>query len=125
MARVLLIGENDNLLQTRSAVLARTDAEILCATPDQINVTPTLGTVDLLVICHTVRQDRREGFTTTARKRWPGLRIVQLVRLDYESGSPEPYADAVAMTADPAGLIAQILAMLTTVVPSGLSPTRK
>jgi len=78
-------------------VLARTGAEVVCANPGEINSNDIFDSVDVLVLCHTVRQDRREYFSTTARKRWPGLRVLQLIKFEYESRSPEPHADAVAV----------------------------
>ena len=38
-------------------------ASVMCARPDEINALDELDAVDLLVICHTVGEDRRTTLT--------------------------------------------------------------
>jgi DNA-binding response OmpR family regulator len=111
MARVLLLGENALLLKTRAAVLRRTGAEVLSATPDEVLSDGKIDGIDALILCHTVPPHTREELTSALRQRWPGIRVIQLVRFDYESNSAEQHADTVAVSGNPAELIASTTAI--------------
>jgi DNA-binding response OmpR family regulator len=112
MPRVLLVGENQSLLQTRAAVLEQTGAEVVWLTPAELAADREPGAVDVLVVCHSIRVEDRRSLIANSRKRWPGVQVLQLVRYDFESSAPELGADGVAISANPAKLLSRITEML-------------
>ena len=92
------------LLRTRCSVVEQTGAEALCARVEEITPQRPSQPVDLLIICHTVSKDERQSIAARLRKRWPGVRVVQLVKHEYESTSADPHADFVAVATNPVGL---------------------
>ena len=112
MPRVLLVGKDESLLRTRCAIVARTGAEVLCASPDEVLSNRQIDPVDVLVICHTLRQEERQEFTGGLRERWRGVWIIQLAKFEIETRLPASHADEVVVAAKPAQLIGRIRAAL-------------
>jgi hypothetical protein len=99
----LLVGEDETLLSTRAAVLHKTGAEIVPVDPLRIGE-HGFPYFDLLVLCHSLQTQTALAIAVGARKRWPGIQILQLVRFEFEKTGRETHADAVVAAHDPNSL---------------------
>jgi hypothetical protein len=104
MSRILLLGEYPPLLQSRSALLRSIEANTCAATIDDF---ARLGVerFDVLILCHTVPQPDRLALADGARRKWPGIRVVQVLKSEFEQDRTLRYADGVVLSSDPAGLL--------------------
>ena len=110
MERILLVGKDPALLETRSAVLSKTGAETLCYSPGQALLMPPALAIVLVIVCHSVEGDDRTKCVEAARRNWPRAKILQL---------QSHFGEAVASGADagsetrPGKLLLKALEMLT------------
>jgi DNA-binding response OmpR family regulator len=88
MSTVLLIGEDLTLLETRAAVLRSTGAEILCADPVSSFAVQQERECDLVVLCHSLREDICVALAEALRRHWPKTQIL-LVIPDRDGGFAE------------------------------------
>lgn len=111
MGRILLVGEDQYLLQCRAAMLRNKGAEIVAGLTREAE-TATIGNVDVVVLCHSIDPEMRVRFAAEARKRWPGVRVLQVLRCETELCPSAPYADASVLAGEPGQLIAETLELL-------------
>ena len=111
MFRVLLVGRDESLLCTRRLVLSRTGADVLGTKLDEVIATPPMSKIDVLVICHTVPQEARQALISNFRKLWPALRVVQILKSEYEVISTEIDANFVAIGTNPGQLVSRTAAL--------------
>ena len=122
MDKVLLIGEDVSLLQTRAAVLAQTGAEILSCIPFEVRLLPPQTAIVLVVVCHTVTGEDCNLVIETAHRNWPQAKILQLQSRLHEILSPE--VDAI-VEAQPSKLLQQALELMgrDEITPDGGKPS--
>jgi len=101
MKRILLIGENEDLLRSRAALLAKYHANIVMSTPTDLVSAVGDRPFDVVVLCHSLTGTTAESVAIGARKRWQNTRILQLVRYDFEKSESLHHADAVASSERP------------------------
>lgn len=122
MERILLVGVDPSLLDTRAAVLARTGADVaICHASDL----PSLAQqdFDLVTLCHTLSEDTRRSVTRTARTQWPNARILQVFSSLRDAPAPATLADDAAPT-NPAELLAHTRDLLNKTPRSDPAPSQ-
>lgn len=107
-ARVLLIGDDQEHMQTRTNVL-RYFWTMATATPEESDQRTPL--TDLAVICHTLPEGERQELISRIRQQHPGILLVKVN--GYDSG-PHAGADAtVDAVHGPGALVSTIYELLT------------
>src|SRR5690349_19778410 len=112
MSKILLISEDESLLNTRAAVLKRTNAEVIKSSGQSLSDLFVEGPIDLVVICHGILEPRREIIYGVVRRRWPGARILQVVPNTLGTATEPNSADGVAISGYPEKLIARAFELL-------------
>jgi hypothetical protein len=79
MDRILVIGDNVPLLLTRALLLNRTGAATAYCATSELPAYYAGTDVALVVLCHTVKGERRRKVLTQVSKRWPEARILQVL----------------------------------------------
>lgn len=111
-ALVLVIGEDQFLLRTRERVLAKTQAEVVSFTPTELASNRSVGAVDVVVLCHSLQQQTALGISAGARKRWPGVRILQLAKFEFDRRPLPAHADGIALASNPDELVSKTTELL-------------
>jgi CheY-like chemotaxis protein len=104
MRTILLVGEDALLLESRAAVLRSTSADTVNASAYEL-AQYSSERFDLLVLCHTLRPGDRFAVVEDALRRWPGIRVLQVLKNEWERSSSLAYADETVLSADPGKLI--------------------
>lgn len=76
--RILLVGENLELLRRRVGSLARAGAEIVISDPAELETHVGKESFDLVVLCHTLTDVLRRSVTESAHRRWPRVKVLQI-----------------------------------------------
>lgn len=79
MYRILLVGEDFSLLATRAAVLSRIEASTTCCNPSEFFNDLRGGTFDLVILCHSLKDGLGDQAATESRRRWPKVRVMQVI----------------------------------------------
>ena len=108
---ILLVGHDCWLLRTRALVLRQAEAEVYTTNPDQFDEV-TSSRVDLMILCHTLSDARRQSVSAAAHRRWPQVRVLQVSKNYYFSEAPESYADDIVPSCNPAVLVAHARRLL-------------
>lgn len=101
---ILLVGEDRPLLDSRALVLHGTSISTVTTDADGI-ANLCLEQCDLVVLCHSIRPERLVSVSNDVRRRWPGVRILQIVKSEFEPSRIPHYADGIAASFHPAELI--------------------
>ena len=111
MRTILLVGEDLSLLESRAAVLRRTNAGTVNASQYEL---PVYGSqrFDLLVLCHALRQGDRIAVAELARHQWPGVQILQVLKYEWEQFVTLKYADQFVLACDPGELVQRAAELL-------------
>jgi hypothetical protein len=78
MEKILVIGENVSLTLTRALLLEKTGATVVYCTPSELPLYCVGAGVAVVVLCHTVKGDRRSKVLRQVGQRWPDARILQV-----------------------------------------------
>lgn len=105
MCSILLVGYDLWLLQTRALILRETEAAVYTCRPDQLEEATRGREIELLILCHSLSDATRRWVSAEAHRRWPQVRILQVVKNLYSSDKPDLYADDVVASCDPGILI--------------------
>ena len=111
MPRILLVGEDQYLLQCRGAMLQNRGADVIARLARDADRTK-VGRVDVLVLCHSLDLENRVRFAAEARKRWPSVRVLQVLRAATELYPSAPHADATVFAGEPGQLVAETFELL-------------
>jgi DNA-binding response OmpR family regulator len=79
MSKVLLLGNDLHLLETRGALLRKTGASVVCCSADDALGMLELDTFDLVVFCHTIVDDDAERLSHEIHRQWPQVKILQVI----------------------------------------------
>jgi CheY-like chemotaxis protein len=101
MARVLLVGVDELLQQTRAAVLRPIGADIVCSGPGSALEVMEEQECDLVVLCHSLSEPLSAVLAQAIRSRWPKTHILLVTpsRI-WEAAEATPAVDAIS-SADP------------------------
>jgi DNA-binding NtrC family response regulator len=111
MEKILLVGDDVHLLASRAAVLASKKMEVVSCSAREVAAHSEGAKFDLIVLCHSLREDLRSATLKTARQRWPGARMLQILKDPYQMSPVEAGTDAVTST-DPETLIDNVMKLL-------------
>ena len=119
MPKILLVGQDARLLETRAAVLAKVQATVVCR--DLVESLKILEgeTFDLVVLCHSLSDNQADEITGVIRRRWPRTKILLVVSnlsqerfhkaMEFDgTSSPEPNR-LIRRTAEMLGKVPQFL----------------
>lgn len=108
LSRILTFGHDTTLLQTREMILRKDGQEVLTATAvDEATRILTEQPIDLLILCHTLRQQERESILSLAHTLQRGVKA--LVLTSTSSGYIATGLDATLCTNDgPPALLATV-----------------
>jgi DNA-binding response OmpR family regulator len=79
MSKVLLLGNDLHLLETRAAVLRKTGASVVCCDAEDAVGMLALDTFDLVVFCHTIFDDDAQRLSHEIHRQWPQVKILQVI----------------------------------------------
>ena len=105
MRTILLVGEDALLLESRALLLRSTGAETITASTYQFARESTAEEVDLVVLCHTIPAALRAEMSEDARRRWPDIPVVQVLKNEFETEPTLRYADEIVLSAEPGKLV--------------------
>lgn len=79
MPKILLVGQDSRLLETRAAVLAKVQATVTCQEPNDSLGILECEMFDLVVLCHSLTEKQAGQITDVVRGRWPKTKILLVV----------------------------------------------
>lgn len=79
MPKILLVGQDSRLLETRAAVLAKIKATVVCQEPAESLEILEREIFDLVVLCHSLTEKQVGEVTDVVRRRWPKTKILLVV----------------------------------------------
>jgi DNA-binding NtrC family response regulator len=112
MATILLIGEDAMLLDTRAAVLGKIGVEVICSNTASALTMQAARECEVVVLCHSLREDECAAITETLHQRWPRTRVLLMIaQRDWGSAEAKAAVDSVS-SADPQRLIGKATELL-------------
>ena len=125
MSRVLLVGVDELLQQTRAAVLRTIGADIVCSAPDAAPGVLEGLECNLVVLCHSLPEPLSAVLAQTIRSRWPKTRILLVTSSRiWEAAEAISAVDAIC-SADPERLVVQAAKLLGPKPPCSVRPPRR
>ena len=76
MSNVLLVGEDEQLLQIRAALLRTIGAKTACCTGSTAIAIQECQHCELVVLCHSLSEERRSALAENVRTRWPETHVL-------------------------------------------------
>ena len=77
--RVLLVGDDLDCLTNHARALARARIPAVVSDPEELNTHVGSERFNLVVLSHTLSDLRRRIAGENARRRWPGVKLIQLL----------------------------------------------
>ena len=105
MRTILLVGEDALLLESRALLLRSTGAATITASMYQFARESTAEGVDVVVLCHTIPAALRAAMSEDARRRWPDIPVVQVLKNEFEAEPTLRHADGIVLSGEPAKLV--------------------
>jgi CheY-like chemotaxis protein len=112
MPKILLVGQDEGLLHSRSAVLKRTGAVVVSHIGDDLLTVVQSEVPDMVVLCHSLSMDYAEAMADAARLCCPKTKVLLVLS---ELRADRPYKDAkfdAVSHAEPSRLIARVSELL-------------
>ena len=107
-ARILIVGNDQNLLETRASILKHFWS-ISTTAPPYTAISP--GAVDIVVLCNTLPEEERQIWISNLRSASPDLLAVALN--PFDSGPRNGCDASVNLDRGPAALVATVYELLT------------
>ena len=85
--RILLVGNEFSLLRHRVAALAAIGAQAVMSDPAELETHVGLESFEVVVLCHTLSDLERRVVTESAHRRWPRIKVLQVVSSEVDFGS--------------------------------------
>jgi CheY-like chemotaxis protein len=112
MCTILAVGQDEELLSTRSAVLRRCDARVVAAHVSEALKLLKAERFDLVVLCHTVSSKEMNELVGLAHRQASDIQVLEILKATEIDGGRVPSdADDVAASR-PETLIAKVREML-------------
>jgi hypothetical protein len=114
MLKIVLVGQDIRLLETRAEVLRKTGADVVyCVGCQALNIVAS-EMPNLLVLCHSIVPEEAEAIADRVRTHYPKTRVL-LVLSPMTAEGPYPYQDAkfdAKSLAEPAQLVERATELL-------------
>lgn len=120
MRTILSISQDDGLLLTRTAVLRRTDAEVIAAKPNEAKKFLQKRRFDLVVLCHSLSLQQTLEIASLAHEQTIAIPILKVVA-NSEPVSEWTFIPADAATSSDPRILVEKVAKLLNVSPSGVN----
>jgi DNA-binding response OmpR family regulator len=78
MEKILLVGEDFQLLSTRAAILSKLSDKVTCCNSSEFLEHIKDRDFALVVLCHSVRAEVGCEVVKETRRRWPKARVLQV-----------------------------------------------
>jgi DNA-binding response OmpR family regulator len=111
MCMILAIGHDEELLNTRSAVLRRCNAGVIAARPSEAIEILKAGRFDLVVLCHTLSTADMKKLVSLAHQQASDIQVLEILSASaprWERACSG--ADDTALS-NPASLVAKVIEM--------------
>jgi CheY-like chemotaxis protein len=111
MCTILAIGQDEELLYTRSAVLRKCNAGVITARPSEAIEILKAGCFDLVVLCHTLSTEDRKRLVLLAHQQASSIQVLEVLRATEPSWE-HAFSGADEMApSNPERLIAKVIEM--------------
>jgi hypothetical protein len=125
MSSVLLVGEDELLLQARSAVVRTTGAETFCCGAYAALAIQQQRECDVVILCHTLQPDFSAALAEAIHTRWPKTRVLQVSPTRIWEHSDSPGAVDAVSSADPERLLGRMVELLGRRGPTSAKPENR
>jgi hypothetical protein len=113
MQKILLVGNDDTLLRTRAWLLKQTQTvEVQTTGPADLGENANEQEFALLVLCHSLDIPARLKVSAEAHRRWPQVRVMQVLKDSFGRDSSGSYADDTVLAGEPEQLVTHARTML-------------
>ena len=89
MPLVLCFSRDQRLLETRIAVLAKKHRVVPVSTLAEIRNLPNGTAFDLILLCHTLREEDCKGARGIVQRRWPTAKILSMTKVNKSSSTQD------------------------------------
>jgi CheY-like chemotaxis protein len=111
MCTILAIGQDEELLYTRSAVLRKCNAGVITARPSEAMEILKAGCFDLVVLCHTLSTEDMKKLVLLAHQQASDVQVLEVLRAS-EPNWERAHSGADDMSpSNPASLVAKVIEM--------------
>lgn len=113
MCMILAVGQDEELLYTRSAVLRKCNAEVITARASEAIEILKTNCFDILVLCHTLATEDMNKLVLLAHQQASDIQVLEILKAAEPSwGRKSSCADDVAPS-NPESLVAKVVEMLS------------
>ena len=105
MSNVLLVGEDEQLLQIRAALLRTIGAKTACCTGSSAMAVQECRHCELVVLCHSLSDERRSALAENVRTHWPETKVLLVTPTKSLEQSTSDAGVVVISSMDPYALI--------------------
>ncbi len=102
---VLLVGEDEQLQNIRAALLRTIGAKTACCTGSADMAVRECQHCELVVLCHSLSEERRSALTEKVRTQWPETRVLLVTPTKELERSGSDPGVATVSSMDPYALI--------------------
>jgi DNA-binding response OmpR family regulator len=111
MCTILAIGQDEELLNTRSAVLRRCNAGVIAARPSEAIEILKAARFDLVVLCHTLSTEDMKKLVSFAHQQASDIQVLEVLQASAPSwGRARSGADDTSPS-NPVSLVAKVIEM--------------
>jgi DNA-binding response OmpR family regulator len=111
MCTILAIGQDEELLNTRSAVLRKCNAGVITARPSEATEILKAGHFDLVVLCHTLSTEDMQKLVLLAHQQASDIQVLEILKASEPRWErARSGADDMA-SSNPASLVAKVTEM--------------
>ena len=112
MSKVLLVGEDETLLQTRAAVVRTAGVESVCCKPEAALSFLSQQSFELVILCHSLSEYTCASLAYVIHEHWPAT---ALLAVSAATNIPQVAKDPPLVTitsAEPELLVLQVLELM-------------
>jgi CheY-like chemotaxis protein len=116
MCTILAIGQDEELLYTRSAVLRKCNAGVITARPSEATEILKAGRFDLVVLCHTLSTEDMNKLVSLAHQA-SDMQVLEILKASAPSWERARSGADDTAPSNPASLVAKVIEMMCAPVP--------
>jgi len=112
MPTVLLVGEDENLLQIRAALLRTIGAKTACCSGSKAISFQQCQHCELVVLCHSLSEERRSDLAEKVHTHWPETHVLLVTPTKALEQSASDAGEDAVCSMDPYALIRRSMELL-------------